>query len=56
MFFCFGVLVRVGIENEVSSTVFAVVLLRTAGAVAVFNDVGASALAARVDRLNHGLN
>lgn len=50
-----GIFVRVRVEHQVGPTAFAMVLLRPAGAVAVFDDVGASAFAAGVSRLNHGL-
>ena len=50
-----GIFIRVRVEHQVGPTAFAMVLLRPAGAVAVFDDVGASAFAAGVSRLNHGL-
>lgn len=50
-----GIFVRVRVEHQVGPTAFAMVLLRPAGAVAVFDDVGASAFAAGVSRLNHDL-
>jgi len=56
LLFFFGVCIRVGVENEVRPAVFAVVLLGSAGAVAVFDEVGASTFAARVSRLDHGPN
>ena len=56
MLFFVGVFIRVRIKNEVGPTAFAVILLRPAGAVAVFDDVGASAFATRVSRLDHSPN
>ena len=53
LLFFFGILVRVRIEHQVGSAIFAIVLLRSAGAVAIFDDVGASAFATLVGRLNH---
>ena len=51
----FGIFVRIRIKHEVDSAAFAMVLLRSASAVTVFDDLGASAFAAGVGRLNHGL-
>jgi len=55
LFFFLRICVRVRIKHQISSAVLAVVLLRPAGTVAVFDDVGASTFAAGVGRLNHGL-